>query len=90
MKLVLSSLSPVTFCKLLLQPTMPGETDASTITGLAAGKLSLWMAIEEGNQIAFNSDSDPSSNLMNYVKFTLVAAASISKIKRFCRVKKLS
>ena len=48
-------------------------TDAATITGLAGGFV--WIA---NKVIKEPMTSDPSSNLMNYVKFTVVVAASIA------------
>lgn len=48
-------------------------TDAATITGLAAGHG--WIAkkvVEEP------TTSDPSVNLMNYVKFTVVVAGALA------------
>ena len=49
-------------------------TDAATVTGLAAGIgfLAKKKVINE------SMTSDPSSNLMNYVKFTVVIAASLA------------
>ena len=62
-------------------------TDAATVTGLAAGIGFLAKKV-----INEPMTSDPSSNLMNYVKFTVVIAASwqqkiILKNKKYCRVK---
>ena len=59
-------------------------TNSATLTGLAAGIG--WVAKKVIKEPMI---SDPSSNLMNYVKFTVVIAASIAvnsilKIKRFC------
>lgn len=48
-------------------------TDAATITGLAAGFG--WTAKKVFKEPV---TSDPSSNLMNYVKFTVAVAASIA------------
>ena len=48
-------------------------TDAATLTGLAAGYG--WIAEQV---IKEPMTSDPNPNLMNYVKFTLVVAASIA------------
>ena len=48
-------------------------TDAATITGLAAGFG--WLAKKV---IKETITSDPSSNLMNYVKFTVIIAASLA------------
>ena len=48
-------------------------TDAATITGIAAGYG--WIAKKV---IKEPMTSDPSVNLMNYVKFTVVVAASIA------------
>ena len=47
-------------------------TDAAGITGLAAGIGFLAKSNKEP------MTSDPSSNLMNYVKFTVVIAASLA------------
>ena len=47
-------------------------TDAATVTGLAAGIGFLARKV-----IKEPMTSDPSSNLMNYVKFTVVIAASL-------------
>lgn len=51
-------------------------TDSATLTGLAAGIG--WVA---KRVIKEPMTSDPSSNLMNYVKFTLVIAGSIAAKK---------
>ena len=48
-------------------------TDAATVTGLAAGIGFLAKKV-----IKEPVTSDPSSNLMNYVKFTAVIAASLA------------
>ena len=48
-------------------------TDAATVTGLAAGIRFLAKKV-----IKEPVTSDPSSNLMNYVKFTAVIAASLA------------
>ena len=48
-------------------------TDAATVTGLAAGIGFLAKKV-----INEPMTSDPSSNLMNYVKFTVVIAASLA------------
>ena len=48
-------------------------TDAATVTGLAAG---IRFLAKKG--INESMTSDPSSNLMNYVKFTVVIAASLA------------
>ena len=48
-------------------------TDAATVTGLAAGIGFLARKV-----IKEPMTSDPSSNLMNYVKFTVVIAASLA------------
>ena len=48
-------------------------TDAATVTGLAAGIGFLAKKV-----INESMTSDPSSNLMNYVKFTVVIAASLA------------
>ena len=47
--------------------------DAATLTGLAAG---IGWAAKKGAKENFTPD--PSSNVMNYVKFTAVMAASIA------------
>ena len=47
--------------------------DAATITGLAAGIG--WIAKKTEKE---NFTADPSSNVMNYVKFTAVMAGSIA------------
>ena len=47
-------------------------TDAATVTGLAAGIGFLAKKV-----INESMTSDPSSNLMNYVKFTVVIAAEL-------------
>jgi len=49
------------------------KTDAAFLTGLAAGIG--WIA-KKGCKIEFTSD--PSSNAMNYVKFTVIMAGSIA------------
>ena len=48
-------------------------TDAATVTGLAAGIGFLAKKV-----INESLTSDPSSNLINYVKFTVVIAASLA------------
>ena len=48
-------------------------TDVATVTGLAAGIGFLAKKV-----INEPMTSDPSSNLMNYVKFTVVIAASLA------------
>ena len=48
-------------------------TDAATVTGLATGVGFLARKV-----INEPMTSDPSSNLMNYVKFTVVIAASLA------------
>ena len=48
-------------------------TDAATVTGLAAGIGFLAKKVIK-EQVTY----DPSSNLMNYVKFTAVIAASLA------------
>ena len=48
-------------------------TDAATVTGLASGIGYLAKKV-----IKEPMTSDPSSNLMNYVKFTVVIAASFA------------
>ena len=48
-------------------------TDAATITGIAAGYG--WVSKKV---IKEPMTSDPSVNLMNYVKFTLIVAASLA------------
>ena len=50
--------------------------DAATLTGIAAGIG--WTAKKVAKE---NFTSDPSSNVMNYVKFTVVMAASIAAKK---------
>ena len=50
--------------------------DAATLTGIAAGIG--WAAKKVAKE---NFTSDPSSNVMNYVKFTVVMAASIAAKK---------
>ena len=50
--------------------------DAATLTGLAAGIG--WVAKKVVKE---NLTQDPSSNVMNYVKFTAVMAASIAAKK---------
>ena len=58
-------------------------TDVATLTGIAAGIS--WIAkkvVEE------NFTSDPSSNVMNYVKFTAVMAGSIA-LKQYLENKKI-
>ena len=62
-------------------------TDAATVTGLAAGIGFLAKKV-----INESMTSDPSSNLMNYVKFTVVMPLLwrrriILKNKKYCRVK---
>ena len=65
-------------------------TDAATVTGLAAGIGYLAKKV-----IKETMTSDPSSNLMNYVKFTVVIAASLAskdylENKKYCRAEALS
>ena len=50
--------------------------DAATLTGIAAGIG--WAAKKVARE---NFTPDPSSNVMNYVKFTVVMAASIAAKK---------
>ena len=50
--------------------------DAATLTGLAAGIG--WISKKVTKE---NFTQDPSSNVMNYVKFTAVMAASIAAKK---------
>ena len=50
--------------------------DAATLTGIAAGIG--WIAKKVAKE---NFTSDPSSNVMNYAKFTAVMAASIAAKK---------
>ena len=50
--------------------------DAATLTGLAAG-----ISWEAKKVVKENFTLDPSSNVMNYVKFTAVMAASIAAKK---------
>ena len=52
---------------------MKAITDAATITGLPAGFV--WIAKKV---IKEPMTSDPSSNLMNYVKLTVIIAASLA------------
>ena len=63
--------------------------DAATLTGIAAG---IGWAAKKVVKESFTQD--PSNNVMNYVKFTAVMAASIaakstSKTRRFFRIKKM-
>ena len=58
-------------------------TDAATITGIAAGYG--WIAKKVVKE---PMTSDPSVNLMNYVKFTVVVAASIAT-KRYLEDQKI-
>ena len=63
--------------------------DAATLTGLAAGIG--WAAKKVVKE---NFTQDPSSNVMNYVKFTAVMAAasrrkSTSKTRRFFLIEKM-
>ena len=48
-------------------------TEAATVTGLSAG-----IGFLAKNVIKEPMTSDPSSNLMNYIKFTVVIAASLA------------
>ena len=62
--------------------------DAATLTGIAAGIG--WIAKKVAKE---NFTPDPSSNVMNYAKFTAamavsMAAKSISKTRRFFLIKK--
>ena len=62
-------------------------TDAATVTGLAAGIGFLAKKV-----INESMTSDPSSNLMNYVKFTVVIAASLAtkdylEKQKYCRLR---
>ena len=65
--------------------------DAATLTGIAAGIG--WIGKKVVKE---NFTSDPSSNVMNYAKFTAVMAgsiaaeSSISKIRRFFLIKKMA
>ena len=52
--------------------------DAATLTGIVAGIG--WIAKKFAKE---NFTSDPSSNVMNYAKFTAVMAGSITKTRRF-------
>ena len=58
-------------------------TDTATITGIAAGYE--WIAKKVVKE---PMTSDPSVNLMNYVKFTVVVAASIAT-KRYLEDQKI-
>ena len=58
--------------------------DAATITGLAAGIG--WIAKKTVKE---NFTADPSSNVMNYVKFTAVVAGSIA-LKQYLEDQKSS
>ena len=57
-------------------------TNSATLTGLAAGIG--WVA----KKVIKEPISDPSSNLMNYVKFTVVIAASIA-VKQYLENQKI-
>ena len=57
--------------------------DAATLTGLAAGIG--WIAKKVVKE---NLTSDPSSNMMNYAKFTAVMAGSI-KLKQYLQDQKI-
>ena len=57
--------------------------DAATITGLAAGIG--WIAKKIVKE---NFTADPSSNVMNYVKFTAVMAGSIA-LKQYLEDQKI-
>jgi len=57
--------------------------DAATLTGLAAGIG--WVAKKV---VKVNFPSDPSSNAMNYVKFTAVMAGSIA-LKQYLEPQKI-
>ena len=57
--------------------------DAATLTGLAAGIG--WVAKKVVKE---NLTSDPSSNVMNYGKFTAVMAASIA-LKKYLEDRKI-
>jgi len=58
-------------------------TDAAVLTGLAAGIG--WIAKKVVKE---NFTSDPSSNAMNYVKFTAVMAGSIA-LKQYLEDQKI-
>jgi len=58
-------------------------TDAAVLTGLVAGIG--WIAKKAVKE---NFTSDPSSNAMNYVKFTAVMAASIA-LKQYLEDQKI-
>ena len=57
--------------------------NSATLTGLAAGIG--WVAKKVIKELMI---SDPSSNLMNYVKFTVVIAASIA-VKQYLENQKI-
>ena len=57
--------------------------DAATLTGLAAGIG--WIAKKVMKE---NFTNDPSSNILNYVKFTAVLAASIA-LKQYLEDQKI-
>ena len=57
--------------------------DGATLTGLVAGIG--WVSKEVMKE---NLTSDPSSNIMNYVKFTAVMAVSIA-VKQYLEDKKI-
>ena len=57
--------------------------DAATLTGLAAGIG--WIARKAFKE---NFTTDPSSNVMNYVKFTAVMSGSIA-LKRYLEEQKI-
>ena len=57
--------------------------DAATITGLAAG-----IGLVAKKVVKENFTSDPSSSVMNYVKFTAVMAGSIA-LKQYLEDQKI-
>ena len=57
--------------------------DAATLTGLAAGIS--WIAIKVVNE---NCNADPSSNVLNYAKFTAVMAGSVA-LKQYLEDQKI-
>lgn len=57
--------------------------DAATLTGLAAGIS--WIAIKVVNE---NCTADPSSNVLNYAKFTAVMAGSVA-LKQYLEDQKI-
>ena len=57
--------------------------DAATLTGLVAGIS--WIAIKVVNE---NCTADPSSNVLNYAKFTAVMAGSVA-LKQYLEDQKI-